>query len=109
VGDCRSRLVGDRARQSLRNPRLVVRLAVPRGHCEGDVRRKLYTDGDLAVFSYRRCLILNGIDVGALRGDLTERMLPVELYRIDDADRLDEDELWQAWRTAHPRILGGPA
>jgi hypothetical protein len=33
-------------------------------------------------------------------------MLPVELHRIDDADRLDEDELWPAWRTAHPRILG---
>ncbi|MEJ8573468.1 hypothetical protein [Microbaculum marinum] len=31
---------------------------------DGDVRRKLYTDGDMHVFAFRRCLILNGIDIG---------------------------------------------
>lgn len=32
---------------------------------DGDVRRRLYSDGDLAVFAFRRCVIFNGIDVGA--------------------------------------------
>ena len=32
---------------------------------DGDVRRKLYTDGELAVFAFRRCVCLNGIDLGA--------------------------------------------
>ena len=30
---------------------------------EGDVRRRLYTDGDLAVFAFKRCIILTGIDL----------------------------------------------
>ena len=73
---------------------------------DGDVRRKLYTDGELAVFSYRRCVILNGIDTGAMQADLADRMLPVDLAVIDARSRLTEDELWPAWREAHPVILG---
>ena len=73
---------------------------------DGDVRRKLYTDGELAVFSYRRCVILNGIDTGAMQADLADRMLPVDLAVIDARSRLTEDDLWPAWREAHPAILG---
>lgn len=73
---------------------------------EGDVRRRLYTDGDLHVFAFRRCVILNGIDLGGLRGDLADRALPITLARIPDEDRLDETELWPRWHAAHPRILG---
>lgn len=73
---------------------------------EGDIRRKLYTDGDAAVFSFRRCIVLNGIDLGALRPDLAERMVPIDLERISEQDRLEEAELWPRWAEAHPRILG---
>ena len=73
---------------------------------DGDVRRKLYTDGELAVFTYRRCVILNGIDTGAMQADLADRMLPVDLAVIDARCRLTEDDLWPAWREAHPAILG---
>jgi hypothetical protein len=72
----------------------------------GDVRRKLYTDGDLAVFAFRRVIAFNGIDVGAVRGDLADRLIPIELHRIDDESRLEEDELWPAWAEVHPRLLG---
>ena len=73
---------------------------------DGDVRRKLYTDGELAVFSYRRCVILNGIDTGAMQADLADRLLPVDLAVIDAGARLTEDDLWPAWHKAHPAILG---
>jgi hypothetical protein len=73
---------------------------------EGDVRRKLYSDGDLTVFAFRRCIIANGIDFGTLRGDFADRFLPMELELIDDADRMEENELWPRWERAHPRILG---
>ncbi|MGO9079904.1 MAG: hypothetical protein ACLQDY_12800 [Streptosporangiaceae bacterium] len=73
---------------------------------DGDVRRKLYTDGELAVFSYRRCVILNGIDTGAMQADLADRMLPVDLDVITEQTRLTEEDLWPAWRDAHPAILG---
>jgi len=73
---------------------------------DGDVRRRLYTDGDLAVFAFRRCIVLTGIDLGALRGDLAERLLPISLATIDGAHRLEEADLWPAWDQAHPRVLG---
>ncbi|MDP9459520.1 MAG: hypothetical protein M3Q22_04435, partial [Actinomycetota bacterium] len=73
---------------------------------DGDVRRRLYTDGDLAVFAFRRCLVINGIDVGAIRGDLAERMLPINLHTISERNRREEGDLWPAWDQVHPRLLG---
>ena len=73
---------------------------------EGDVRRKLYTDGEHSVFAFRRCVCLNGIDLGATRGDLGERMLPINLERISESNRQTEDDLWPNWHRRHPRILG---
>lgn len=73
---------------------------------DGDVRRKLYTDGDLHVIAFRRCVVITGIDLGALRGDLAERMLPIEMATISGTDRLEEADLWPAWEGAHPHLLG---
>ena len=73
---------------------------------DGEVRRRLYTDGELAVFAFRRVIVMSGIDLGALRPDLAERVLPVRLDIIPDENRLEEGELWPAWRDAHPRLLG---
>ena len=73
---------------------------------EGDVRRRLYTDGDFHVVAFRRCVTLNGIDLGALRGDLTERLLPINLQRIPDNQRKGDAELARVWSDAHPRIFG---
>jgi hypothetical protein len=71
---------------------------------DGDVRRRLYSDADLTVFAFRRVVLLNGIDLGAVRDDLAERLLTVELHRITER-RYDAD-LSRAWADAHPRILG---
>jgi hypothetical protein len=73
---------------------------------EGDVRRALYTDGGLAVFAFRRCVVLNGIDVGALRCDLADRTVRVNLERISKGDRKHETEVNERWRQTHPLILG---
>jgi hypothetical protein len=73
---------------------------------EGDVRRALYTDGGLAVFAFRRCIVLNGIDVGALRGDLVDRIAHVDLERISNGARKEEEELAEQWQETYPLILG---
>lgn len=73
---------------------------------DGDVRRKLYTDGDYAVFSFRRCVIFSAIDVGALAPDLADRALPVTLMPIPDEHRQDEESFWAAWQEEHPALLG---
>ncbi|TDT30884.1 hypothetical protein [Naumannella halotolerans] len=73
---------------------------------DGDVRRQLYTDGQLAVFAFRRVMLLNGIDVGALRGDLAERLIMINLTRIAEADRMTEHDLDTRWQEAYPRLFG---
>jgi len=73
---------------------------------EGDVRRRLYSDADLSVFSFHRAVILNGIDLGAVRDDLAERLLTVELVRIGERGRRLDADLAAQWQQAHPRILG---
>lgn len=73
---------------------------------DGDVRRRLYSDSDLAVFAFRRAVILTGIDLGALRGDLAERLVRVELDVIDARSRRTDRYVADAWTEAHPRILG---
>lgn len=74
---------------------------------DGDVRRTLYTDGDLTVFRFRRQFILTGIDFAGLRGDLAERLVLVELQRIPDELRKDEQTLWSLWRQQLPSLFGG--
>jgi len=73
---------------------------------DGDVRRKLYTDGEHAVFAFRRCVCINGIDLGSLRGDLAERLLPIQMEVIPESGRLTEEEVHSCWQRSHPRILG---
>lgn len=57
---------------------------------DGLVRRELYTDAELSVLSFRRCVVLTGIDLGAVRGDLADRTLMVHPDPIaPDRRRLD--------------------
>jgi hypothetical protein len=74
---------------------------------DGDVRRKLYSDADLAVFQFRRCIAINGIDVGALRGDLADRVAKIDLDRISEDQRAEEKYLDAKWAADHPVILAG--
>lgn len=73
---------------------------------DGDVRRRLFTDGDLHVVAFRRCVILNGIDVGALRGDLADRTVHLPLDRIPATSRREDRALTEEWARTHPRVLG---
>lgn len=73
---------------------------------DGDVRRKLYTDGEHQVFAYRRCIIVNGIDLGATRGDLSERMLPIHLEVIEERQRRGDNEIRNDWEACRARVLG---
>lgn len=74
---------------------------------EGDVRRRLYSDSELATFAFRRVIALTGIDLGSLNGDLADRLLPVHLDVISESERREETSMWgEAWTEAHPRIFG---
>lgn len=73
---------------------------------DGMVTRALYSDAEVSVVAFRRVVLLTSIDAGALRGDLSDRLLKVELERIDPTKRRSERALWEAWDAARPGILG---
>jgi hypothetical protein len=68
------------------------------------VKRALFTDGDVVRSRYRRPLLLTGIDVGVIRPDLAERLLPLRLER--PRVRRTEAELWAEFAEVLPVILG---
>lgn len=74
---------------------------------DGYVRRTLYSNSDVSVLNFRRVIVMTSIDAGAMRGDLAERLLPVELARIDSTRRRTEEQILEAFNRQHARILGG--
>ena len=68
------------------------------------IKRALFTDGDVVRSRYRRPLLLTGIDVGVIRPDLAERLLPLRLER--PRVRRTEDELWAEYAPVLPVMLG---
>lgn len=70
------------------------------------VVRRLYSDDDLCVLRLLRVVMLTTIDPGALRGDLADRLVRIELEPIAEENRRTKAELDAAWTVARPRILG---
>jgi hypothetical protein len=60
---------------------------------EADSKRRLYTDDEDVIIETRRAVALNGVNVPTDRGDVLDRMLPVELERIPDRERRTVEEL----------------
>jgi hypothetical protein len=73
---------------------------------DGWVRRTLYTNGDVSVLSFRRVIALTSIDAGALRGDLGERLVLVDLDQIPPDRRRSERDLEKAYQAVRPAIMG---
>jgi len=74
---------------------------------EGVVSRALYTNADVHLLAFRRVLLLTSIDPGALRGDLAERLVSIDLERIRPDCRRTDQELAAEFDRAHPAILAG--
>lgn len=73
---------------------------------DGLARRQLYGDNDLVVNKLRNVVMLNGIGIGQLRGDLGDRLVPIELERIPGVRRRPETELDAEWETLRPETTG---
>ena len=74
---------------------------------EAVVRRRLYSNQQLSVIHFRRVIIVTSIDAGDLRGDLAERLVPIDLEDIPADKRREDAELQQAFERSHPAILSG--
>lgn len=74
---------------------------------EGFTKRELYTDDEDVIYSFRRCVGLNGVNVAAMRPDLLDRIILFELERISRTQRREERELFDRFEEVTPAILGG--
>ncbi|MBE6777978.1 MAG: hypothetical protein E7541_01150 [Ruminococcaceae bacterium] len=73
----------------------------------GIQQRKLFTDADDYIFTFQKCLALNGINNVANRPDLLDRAILVELSRIEENKRRELSELMADFEKDLPYILGG--
>lgn len=77
--------------------------------CTGEAfsKRRLYTDEDPIIVSYKRSVLINGLNVPAEKADLLDRILLFATEPIPKNQRKSERELIAAFKQALPSILGG--
>jgi 5S rRNA maturation endonuclease (ribonuclease M5) len=73
----------------------------------GIQQRKLHTNTEDTIFTFQRCLAINGINNVATRSDLLDRAILIELVRIPDASRRELAEIQTNFEADKPSILGG--
>jgi hypothetical protein len=72
----------------------------------GSSKRQLYTDDDDIIYSFKRCVGFNGINLGATKADLLDRGLIIELERIEEDKQLKPEDLWEQFEELRPQLLG---
>ena len=72
----------------------------------GVSKRELYTDDDDIIYSFRRCVALNGINIVAQKADLLDRSLLFGLKAIQESARKPEADFWNDYEDALPYLLG---
>jgi hypothetical protein len=73
----------------------------------GHTKRVLFENDEDIIYSFMRCIGINGINLVTTRPDLLERSLLLELERIEPSERKTEKELYENFRKDLPVILGG--
>jgi hypothetical protein len=68
--------------------------------------RTLYSDAEETIFQAQRPVILNGIEELAVRGDLLDRCIVLDLPRIEDTKRRDEHSFKSAFEAARSKVFG---
>ena len=74
---------------------------------DGIQQRKLYTNAEDYIFSFQKCLAINGINNVARRPDLMDRAILIELFRISEDERKELSEIKHKFEQHLPYILGG--
>jgi hypothetical protein len=72
----------------------------------GFSKRQLYTGDDDIIYSFKRCIGFNGINLGATKADLFDRGLIIQLERIPEEKRRKIEEIWKEFEKLKPQLLG---
>ena len=73
----------------------------------GIQHRKLHTNADDYIFSFQRCLAINGIENVVTRPDLLDRAIFMEVVRIPETERRALADVLSAFEADRADILGG--
>ena len=73
---------------------------------DGFSKRELYSDDDDVIYSYKRCIGINGINNPATRPDLLDRSILFRLERIPKSQRKTEKQVWSNFQNIKPKLLG---
>ncbi len=73
----------------------------------GFSKRQLFTDEDDVIFSFKRCIGLNGINLVIAREDMVERSILLQFERVADNERKSEEAIYEAFNREQPKILAG--
>ena len=69
-------------------------------------QRKLYTNDDDCIFTFMRCITINGINNVANRSDLLDRSLLFELSRVSEENRVEAQRVYNEFEIMRPKVLG---
>ena len=72
----------------------------------GSSKRKLYTNDEDVIYSYKRCLIINGINNRLTEPDALDRSILTEFERIPDEHRKEESKVEAEFEEMKPKLLG---
>ena len=72
----------------------------------GFSKRQLYTDDDDIIYSFKRCVGINGINIGATKPDLLDRSIIVKHERIAKNKRRIIEDIWNEFDTIKSELLG---
>jgi hypothetical protein len=72
----------------------------------GFSKRELYSDESDIILSFKRALIITGINIPTHAPDLLDRLLLIELERITTDKRIDEATFWEQYNADKPKLFG---
>lgn len=69
-------------------------------------KRELYSDDSDILFTFRRPMVITGINIPTHAPDLLDRLLLIELERIQPENRLDEATFWKRFDIDRASLFG---
>lgn len=69
-------------------------------------KRELYSDDSDILMMFKRAPIITGINVPTHAPDLLDRLLLIELERIQPEKRVDETTFWKNFNSDRPKLFG---
>jgi len=72
----------------------------------GQSKRKLYSDNEDVIFTFKRCIALTSINMCIDKSDLLDRTITIHFDRIPPTHRKEEVKMVEQFGQEKPRLLG---